>query len=201
MDENNSKSNQEVNEIRWRWSAAPRLSINTTPPRPPVERLDPPLSSFSQSFFLSSLRTKSIHLHAIQQSNKSLLLRVFWVSEISDQFQIHSLFLVFEIDSLMGACPFILWGLRIHCLPLMESIWSQNVVPAPSRFIFAVYFAFASFGARVLLDRYVYQVRFTCYLTEFEFSFTDFMIRCIRMHWRLSSFSILASTLRSLGFG
>lgn len=39
----------------------------------------------------------------------------------------------------------------------MDSIWSQNVVPAPSRFIFAVYFAFASFGARVLLDRYVYQ--------------------------------------------
>lgn len=39
----------------------------------------------------------------------------------------------------------------------MESIWSQDVVPTPSRFLFAVYFAFGSFGARFLLDRYVYQ--------------------------------------------
>lgn len=50
----------------------------------------------------------------------------------------------------------------------MESIWSQNVVPTPSRFLLAIYYAFASYGARFLLDKYVYQVRFT--FTLFGFS-------------------------------
>lgn len=40
---------------------------------------------------------------------------------------------------------------------LMESIWNQNVVPSPSRFVIAVYFAFGSYFARFLLDRYLFQ--------------------------------------------
>ncbi|KAI3708020.1 hypothetical protein L2E82_37017 [Cichorium intybus] len=53
-----------------------------TQPRPPLERVDPPLSSFSRSFPFFSLYKIHTYIrspHAIQQSNKSLLLRGFSV--------------------------------------------------------------------------------------------------------------------------
>nr|XP_043629645.1 ceramide synthase LOH2 [Erigeron canadensis] len=39
----------------------------------------------------------------------------------------------------------------------MESIWNQNVFPTPARFTYVLYFAFTSFFARFLLDRYIFQ--------------------------------------------
>nr|GMC78407.1 LAG1 longevity assurance homolog 2-like [Ipomoea batatas] len=39
----------------------------------------------------------------------------------------------------------------------MDSIWSENAVPSASHFAVAVYFAFAFFAARFLLDRFVFR--------------------------------------------